>query len=51
MPLALDVEGGAGKGKLDKKVIEVELDMTEFYHSNKSNWRGNFIMANNQKLY
>lgn len=51
MPVALDVEGGAGKGKLDKKVIETEDDMTDFYLSNRNNWRDNYILANSQKHY
>jgi len=28
MPVALDVEGAAGKGKLDKKVVDVEEDLS-----------------------
>ena len=51
MPIALDVEGGAGKGKLDKKVIEVEYDMSDFYLSNRNNWRDNFMFSGSNKNY
>lgn len=51
MPIALDVEGGAGKGKLDKKVIEVEYDMSDFYLSNRNNWRDNFVLTSPNKNY
>jgi hypothetical protein len=51
MPVALDVEGGAGKGKLDKKMVEVEEDMSAFYLSNRSNWKDNMVTPFNNNEY
>ncbi len=39
MPVALDVEGAAGKGKLDKKVVEVEEDISDFYLNSRTQWK------------
>jgi hypothetical protein len=39
MPVALEVGGAAGKGKLDKKLVEVEEDIREFYLNSKNSWR------------
>ena len=39
MPVALDVEGAAGKGKLDKKVIQVEEDISDFYLNTRAHLR------------
>ena len=39
MPVALDVEGAAGKGKLDKKVVEVEEDISDFYLNSRAQWK------------
>lgn len=39
MPVALEVEGAAGKGKLDKKVVEVEEDISDFYLNSRAHLR------------
>ena len=40
MPIPVDVEGAAGRGKLDKKVTEIEEDdINSFYFNSRSNWK------------
>ena len=39
IPLLLEVEGAAGKGKLDKKIVEAEEDLSDFYLKSHSGWR------------
>lgn len=39
VPVPLDVEGAAGKGKLDKKMVEVEEDISDFYLNSRMHWR------------
>lgn len=39
MPVALDVEGAAGKGKLDKKMVEAEEDISDFYLNSRIQWK------------
>jgi hypothetical protein len=51
MPVAVEVEGAAGKGKLDKKVVEVEEDISQFYLNSRANWKEHIADSPNRAGY